>query len=92
MSNLYYLKYHQESEVYIEADSEDEARQKIDDYTKGGGDNMYNIRLNECGWRVVESYDELTPVKVRDNFGHSHTTADGREWGETDIPDGYYEW
>ena len=92
MSNLYYLKYHQESEVYIEADSEDEARQKIEDYTKNGGDNMYNIRLNECGWRVVESYDELTPVKVRDNFGHSHTTADGREWGETDIPDGYYEW
>ena len=88
MSNLYYLKYHQESEVYIEADSEDEARQKIDDYTKGGGDNMYNVRLNECGWRVVESYNDLTPVKVRDNFGHSHTTADGREWGDTDRPDG----
>ena len=92
MSNLYYLKYHQESEVYIEADSEDEARQKIEDYTKNGGDNMYNIRLNECGWRVVDTYNELTPVDEEELFQHTHITADGSEWVETDVPDGYYEW
>ena len=29
MSNLYYLKYTQESEVYIEANSEEEAQEKV---------------------------------------------------------------
>jgi hypothetical protein len=92
MSNLYYLKYHQESEVYVEADSPADAVQKISDYTKGGGDNMYNVRLNECGWSVVDEYNDLRPVKHKEMFAHSHTTQDGSEWIETDIPDGYYEW
>ena len=53
---------------------------------------MYNVRLNECGWRVVESYDELTPVDIESNFQHTHITSNGMQWVETDIPDGYYEW
>ena len=98
MSNLYYLKYTQESEVYIEANSEEEAQEKIEEYTKNGGENMYNIRLNHCGWRVVNSYTDLKPVDDRKNrevivfSGHSHTTEDGSEWISTDVPDGYYEW
>ena len=92
MSNLYYLKYTQESEVYIDAYSEEEAQEKIEEYTKNGGENMYNIRLNHCGWRVQNSYTDLKPVDDRGNFEHSHTTEDGSEWISTDVPDGYYEW
>jgi|14BtaG_2_1085337.scaffolds.fasta_scaffold06298_5 hypothetical protein len=92
MSNLYYLKYHQESEVYIEADSEEEAQEKIEAHTKNGGENMYNVRLNECSWRVEETFSDIKAVEIESNFQHTHTTSDGREWVETDIPDGYYEW
>ncbi len=92
MSNLYYLKYTQESEVYIEANSEEEAQEKIEEYTKNGGENMYNIRLNHCGWRVKNSYTDLKPVDDRGDFEHSHTTLDGGKWISTDVPDGYYEW
>ena len=53
---------------------------------------MYNVRLNECGWSVVDEYNDLRPVKHKEMFAHSHTTQDGSEWIETDIPDGYYEW
>jgi len=92
MSNLYYLKYTQESEVYVEANSEEEAQEKIEEYTKNGGENMYNIRLNHCGWRVKNSYTDLKPVDDRGDFEHSHTTLDGGKWISTDVPDGYYEW
>ena len=72
--NLYYLKYTQESEVYVEANSEEEAQEKIEEYTKNGGENMYNIRLNHCGWRVKNSYTDLKPVDDRGDFEHSHTS------------------
>jgi|TARA_R110000822_G_scaffold69627_1_gene168805 hypothetical protein len=92
MSNLYYLKYHQENEVYIEADSEEEAQEKIEAYTSNGGENMYNVRLNECSWRVERTFSDIKSVEIKDNFQHTHATSDGSEWIETDIPDGYYEW
>jgi len=53
---------------------------------------MYNVRLNECGWSVKETYSDIKAVEIESNFQHTHTTSDGREWVETDIPDGYYEW
>jgi|TARA_R110000822_G_scaffold205965_2_gene342392 hypothetical protein len=77
MSKLYYLKYTQESEAYVEADSADEARDKISDYTKGGGDNMHNIRLNEAGWSVYSSMGELT--EIDDN--HLNAQFDTHEAG-----------
>jgi len=61
---LYYLKYTQESEAYVSADSEEEAIQKISDYTGGGGENMHNIRLNECGWSVEGEEGELNEIKA----------------------------
>ena len=70
----------------------EEAQEKIEEYTKNGGENMYNIRLNHCGWRVKNSYTDLKPVDDRGDFEHSHTTLDGGKWISTDVPDGYYEW
>jgi hypothetical protein len=61
---LYYLKYTQESEAYVSADSEEEAIQKISDYTGGGGENMHNIRLNECGWSVEGEEGEPNEIKA----------------------------
>lgn len=59
MSKLYYLKYTQESEAYVEAGSPEEAVEKITEYTSNGGSNMHNIRLNECGWWVEDEIGEL---------------------------------
>jgi hypothetical protein len=60
---LYYLKYTQENEAYVSADSEEEALQKITDFTSNGGENMHNIRLNECGWSVEGEEGELNEIK-----------------------------
>jgi hypothetical protein len=37
MSKLYYLKYTQENEAYVEAESPEEAVEKITEYTSNGG-------------------------------------------------------
>ena len=92
MSKLYYLKYTQESEAYVEADSADEARDKISDYTKGGGDNMHNIRLNEAGWSVKSSMGELTELDSTHEHAQFDThIADGTTYQQQDEGFIYYD-
>tara|TARA_R100001463_G_scaffold46093_3_gene94635 strand:- start:838 stop:1116 length:279 start_codon:yes stop_codon:yes gene_type:complete len=59
---LYKLEYEQRSEVFVEAQDHDEARELITEYTENGGSNMHQIRLIECGWSITENLGELTEL------------------------------
>ncbi len=57
---LYKLKYTQESEAFVQAESEEEAIEFITELTEnGGGDKMSSIRLNECGWFLEEELGDI---------------------------------
>ena len=83
--NLYKLTYTQESEAYVSAESEEEAREYITELTEnGGGSKMSWVRLNECGWGITEEFGELTKVtqKEMEDGDHTHKTEDGSYWYE----------
>ncbi len=80
--NLYKLTYTQESEAFVSAESEEEAREYITELTEnGGGSKMSWVRLVECGWGVTEEYGELTKATENDSEGEElHETEDGSYW------------
>ena len=85
--NLYKLTYTQESEAYVSAESEDEAREYITELTEnGGGSKMNWVRLNECGWSVTEEYGKLEPIieeRYEDGWtDYTHETEDGAQWSQ----------
>ena len=80
---LYKLTYTQESEAFVSAESEEEAREYITELTQNGGERMNEVRLNECGWSVTEEWENLSLISddEQDEFdGHTHTTEDGSAW------------
>jgi len=83
--NLYKLTYTQESEAYVSAESEDEAREYITELTENGsGSKMSWVRLNECGWEFVQDYgelEELSEEEMQEDF-YTHKTEDGSYWSE----------
>ena len=84
---LFKLVYTQENEAYIEAENEQEAVEKIRDFTENGSRNMYMIRLNSAGWSVEDWFADIEPITER----LSQTKGD-QVWIRVDIPDGYYEY
>ena len=84
---LFKLVYTQENEAYIEAENEQEAVEKIRDFTENGSRNMYMVRLNSAGWSVEDWFDDIKPIGER-----LSKTEGGQEWIKVDIPDGYYEY
>ena len=73
--NLYKVKYTQESEAFVKAESEAEALKFITELTEnGGGDKMSSIRLNECGWYIEEELGELEELEQEDEYGNTHKT------------------
>ena len=84
---LFKLVYTQENEAYIEAENEQEAVEKIRDFTENGSQNMYMVRLNSAGWYVEDWFDDIEPITER----LSQTKGD-QVWIRVDIPDGYYEY
>ncbi len=76
--NLYKVKYTQESETFVQAESEEQALEFITELTEnGGGDKMSSIRLNECGWSIEEELGELVELEQEDDYGNTHKT----NWG-----------
>lgn len=74
--NLYKVKYTQESETFVKAESEEQALEFITELTEnGGGDKMSSVRLNECGWYVEEELGELVELDAEDSWGNTHKTA-----------------
>ena len=59
---LFKLVYTQENEAYIEAENEQEAVEKIRDFTENGSQNMYMVRLNSAGWYVEDWFDDIKPI------------------------------
>ena len=84
---LFKLVYTQENEAYIEAENEQEAVEKIRDFTENGSRNMYMDRLNSAGWSVEDWCDDIEQITER----LSQTKGD-QVWIRVDIPDGYYEY
>ena len=84
---LFKLVYTQENEAYIEAENEQEAVEKIRDFTENGSQNMYMVRLNSAGWSVEDWFDDIEPITER----LSQTKGDQVRI-KVDIPDGYYEY
>ena len=84
--NLYKLTYTQESEAYVSAESEDEAREYITELTDNGGKNMHQVRLVECGWSVEQEYENLESLdddiqyKSEDWTDYTHETENGSGW------------
>ena len=82
---LYKLTYTQESEAFVSAESEEEAREYITELTENGaGDKMSWVRLNECGWEFVQDYgklEELSEEEMQEDF-YTHKTEDGSYWSE----------
>ena len=82
---LYKLTYTQESEAFVSAESEEEAREYITELTENGaGDKMSWVRLNECGWEFVLDYgklEELSEEEMQEDF-YTHKTEDGSYWSE----------
>ena len=82
---LYKVKYTQESEAWVSADSESEAVEYITELTQnGGGDKMSWVRLNVCGWEFEQDYgelEELTEEEMEEDF-YTHKTEDGSYWSE----------
>jgi len=82
---LYKVKYTQESEAFVQAESEEEAIEFITELTEnGGGDKMSSIRLNECGWFLEEELGELVELEAEDSWGNTHKTNWGR-YAESDY-------
>lgn len=78
MANLYKVKYTQESEAFVQAESEEKALEFITNLTEnGGGDKMSSVRLNECGWFIDADLGELVEL---DEFG---IQAEARDEGYT---------
>ena len=78
MANLYKVKYTQESEAFVQAESEEKALEFITMLTEnGGGDKMSSVRLNECGWFIEADLGELVEL---DKFG---IQAEARDEGYT---------
>ena len=78
MANLYKVKYTQESEAFVQAESEEKALEFITDLTEnGGGDKMSSVRLNECGWSIEEELGELEKLEQEDDYGYTHKTDYG---------------
>ena len=76
--NLYKVKYTQESEAFVQAESEAEALEFITELTEnGGGDKMSSVRLNECGRSIEEELGELEELGQEDDYGNTHKT----NWG-----------
>ena len=73
--NLYKLTYTQESEAFVSAQSEEEAREYITELTQNGGERMNEVRLNECGWSVTEEWkiSLLFQMMSRTNLTDIHT-------------------
>lgn len=81
---LYKVKYTQENEAWVEADSEQDAINFITDLTEnGGGSKMSWVRLNECGWEFEQDYGELEELteEEQEDF-YTHKTEDGSLWAE----------
>jgi hypothetical protein len=82
---LYKVKYTQESEAWVSAESESDAIEYITELTEnGGGDKMSWVRLNECGWEFEQDYGELeklTEEEMQEDF-YTHKTEDGSYWSE----------
>lgn len=76
--NLYKVKYTQENETFVQAESEEQALEFITELTEnGGGDKMSSIRLIECGWFIEEELGELEKLEQEDDYGNTHKT----NWG-----------
>ena len=82
---LYKVKYTQESEAWVSAESESDAVEYITELTQnGGGDKMSWVRLNGCGWEFEQDYGELeklTEEEMQEDF-YTHKTEDGSYWSE----------
>jgi len=75
--NLYKVKYTQESEAFVQAESEEQALEFITELTESG-DKMSSVRLNECGWFIEEELGELVELEQEDDYGNTHKTNWGR--------------
>jgi len=76
---LFKVKYTQESEAFVQAESEDEAIEFITELTQnGGGDKMSSVRLIECGWTVEEELGELKELEQEDDNFNTHKADYGR--------------
>ena len=79
---LYKVKYTQESEAWVSAESESDAIEYITELTQnGGGDKMSWVRLNECGWEFEQDYgelEELTEEEMEEDFYTLLHTQDRR--------------
>ena len=76
--NLYKVKYTQESETFVKAESEEQALEFITKLTENGvGDKMSSVRLNECGWFIEDELGELVELEQEDDYGNTHKT----NWG-----------
>ena len=78
---LYKLEYEQRSEVFVEAQDHDEARELITEFTSNGGSNMYQIRLVECGWSVTDNFGELE--ELEDNHVNAQFDTHKTKHGNT---------
>ena len=79
MGNLYKVKYTQESEAFVQADSSREAVDYITELPEnGGGSKMSSVRLNECGWFVEEELGKLEKSKNPDDEFNTHQTEYGK--------------
>ena len=76
---LFKVKYTQESEAFVQAESEEEAIEFITELTEnGGGHKMSSVRLNECGWTVEEELGELIELEQEDDNFNTHKADYGR--------------
>jgi len=83
--NLYKVKYTQENEAFVQAESETEALEFITELTEnGGGDKMSSVRLNECGWFIEEELGEFVELEQEDDYGNTHKT-NWRRYAEGDY-------
>ena len=82
---LYKVKYTQESEAWVSAESESDAIEYIIELTEnGGGDKMSWVRLKECGWEFEQDYgelEELSEKEMQEDF-YTHKTEDGSYWSD----------
>lgn len=85
MGNLYKVKYTQESEAFVQADSSREAVDYITELTEnGGGSKMSSVRLNECGWFVEEDLGKFEKIENPDDQFETHQT-EYRTYSEGDY-------
>jgi len=88
---LFKVKYTQESEAFVQAESEEEAIEFITELTEnGGGDKMSSIRLIECGWTIDDELGELKELEKEDEWGNTHKTNWGR-YAQGDYERLYYD-